>query len=305
MVVLGLPHRVSDARANRNELIEHAVKTIGRSPHRRAVFEAVYYHKSRVKSCDQIVAMTGLPRIRVLQEANVLATQHIIGKIAQKGESLAYEQDEFYQANKSEILKQLQDPKRRDSFPTKRTPRSEVRVSVRSSPKKSRARFITLDDIDSFAKTRSVTPNPRLAAISESAFKKGLQIVIGEGGKFTDWGGEQNDLFSTWIRIGGKRRRAAFALKGPGAKGRMTLKHFGKHADQIQRLFKSPADVFFVQYHDEIDQMVIEEMEIHARDLSRRKDQSVWFGVIDGQDSRRIIAAYPSAFRNGSIKKRR
>jgi hypothetical protein len=305
MANLPLPQRVSDSRANRNELIEHAVSTIGRSKSRRAVFEAVYYHKSRIKSADQVVDMTKLPRIRVLQEANHLAQQHIIGKVERKGELIAYQQDEFYQANKQEILRQVGDHARREAFPTKRRPRSQVNVTVRPARREYKARFVTLDDIDSFSKSRRIKPNPKVVPPSERVFKLGLQTIIGEGGTFSDWGGEQNDLFSTWVRIGGKRRRVALALKGPGKKGRMTLRHFGKNADQIPRLFKSPADVFLVQYHDEIDQMVIEEMEVHARNLARKREQTIWFGVIDGQDSRRIMAAYPRAFRNGIPKSRR
>jgi hypothetical protein len=291
-----LPQRVSDARANRNELIEHAVSKIGRSKHRRAVFEAIYYHKSRVKSADQVAEMTELPRNRVLQEANALAKQQIIGRVKRKGELIAYEQEEFYQANKLEILRQLDDRRRRERFPTKRTPRSEVTVSLRKSLPAGKVRFLTIDEIDSFKEARRVKANPTIRAPSESAFKRGLQRIIGEEGKFSDWGGEQNDLFTTWLSVGGKRRRAALALKGPATKGRLTLRQMGKNADQIQRLFKSAADVFLVQYHGEIDQMIVAEMETHARDLAHKTERRILFGVIDGQDSRRLIAAYPDAF---------
>lgn len=159
------------------------------------------------------------------------------------------------------------------------------------------ARFITVNDIASFANVKEIDAVTKSTSISEAQFKNGLQRILGEQGTFKDWGGEQNDLFTTWVKLSGKRRRAAFALKGPGVKGKMTLRHFGKQADQIQRLFKSPADVFFVQYHGEIDQMVIAEMETHARDLAYKTERPIWFAAINGQDSRRLIAAYPWAFR--------
>jgi hypothetical protein len=292
----GLPARVSDARSNPNEQIDHAVSTLGRSKHRRQVFEAVYYHKSRVKSADQIATMTGLPRIRVLQEANALAAKQIIGKVQEKGQLIAYEQDSFYQANKREILRLLDDKKKREAYSTKRRPSSTITVNLHSGTRGAKAHFVTIDDISSFAGVRNIAPTTAAAKLSEAAFKRGLQNIIGENGTFTDWGGEQNDLFTTWIRIAGRRRRAAFALKGPGAKGKMTLRHLGKNADQIPRLFQSPADVFFVQYHDEIDQMVVAEMQVHARELARNESRAVWFGVIDGQDSKRLVAAYPNAF---------
>jgi len=256
----------------------------------------VYYHKSRVKSADQIVAMTGLPRMRVLQEANALAAKQIIGKVQEKGQLIAYEQDSFYQANKREILKLLDDRKQREVYPTKRRPSSTVNLNFRAKARQARARFVTIDDVASFANVRDIAPTSSAPKLSEAAFKRGLQNIIGEKGTFKDWGGEQNDLFTTWVRIAGRRRRAAFALKGPGAKGKMTLRHLGKNADQVPRLFRSPADVFFVQHHDEIDQMVIAEMQVHARELARNETRTVWFGVIDGQDSRRLIAAYPNAF---------
>ncbi len=291
-----LPQRVSDARGNRNELVEHAVRTIGRSAPRRAVFEAVYFHKSRIKSADEIAKMIGLPRMRVLQEANALAHQQLIGKVIRKGELIAYEQDPIYQANKREILRQLDDKVRRDAFPTKRNPRTNVTVDISSRARGAVARFVTIDEIASFAKVKHIAAIVAPKVVSEAQFKKGLQKIISEQGRFTDWGGEQNDLFTTWLKMGPKRRRAAFVLKGPGAKGKMTLRQLGKNADQILRLFKCPAEVFFVQYHGEIDQMVVTEMETYARDLARKEEKSIWCGIIDGQDSRRLIAAYPAAF---------
>ena len=293
---LGLPQRVTDSRANRHELIENAVAAIGRSKDRRLVFEAVYYHKQRIKTVDEIAVRTGLKRMRVLQEANFLASRHIIGKVQRRGEGLAYEQDEFYQSIKAEILRRLDRGAMLEDLPTKRTPHTKLDVKLTRARTTARARFVTLDEIDSFSRVRAVKPNVDGKAVSEAAFKAGLQRIIGETGTFTDWGGEQNDLFTTWLRINGKRRRAAFALKGPGAKGKMTLRHLGKNADQILRLFQSAADVFLVQYHGEIDQMVTAEMETHARDLARKTERAVWFGIIDGQDSRRLMAAYSKAF---------
>lgn len=293
----GLPHRVSDARATRHELIENAVSAIGSSLLKRRVFGAIYYHKSRIKSADQVAKMAKLPRIRVLQVANALAGRQLFGKVFRKGEQIAYEQDPIYQSVKQEIFRQLDSRERRESFPTRRTPKASIVVTVRQSKRAVKASFITVDDIESFQKVRRIKFVARSMPLSEERFKLGLQRIIGEDGVFKDWGGEQNDLFSTWLRLDGKRRRVAFALKGPGARGKMTLRHLGKNADQIQRLFKSPADIFLVQHHDEIDQMVVGEMQTHARDLARKEERLVWYGVIDGKDSRRLVAAYSDAFR--------
>ena len=100
-----------------------------------------------------------------------------------------------------------------------------------------------------------------------------------------DWGGENNDVFTTALRIGGKRRRAAFALKGPAKTGPLVPGKMGKNGDQIQRLFNSPAEVFFVQYEGEIKESVVEQMERLALARSFLASE-VLYGVIDEADTR-------------------
>lgn len=106
--------------------------------------------------------------------------------------------------------------------------------------------------------------------------------------RFQDWGGEPNDLYTTKVRFKGKRRPVAFAFKGPGTKGMLTPKKLGKNGDQIQRLFLSPADIFLVQYHDQVGQAVYEQMKVFATVCSIREGKQIWYGVIDGDDSNRI-----------------
>src|SRR5262245_52420615 len=110
-----------------------------------------------------------------------------------------------------------------------------------------------------------------------------------------DWGGESNDIFTTKVKMKGVRRRAAFALKGPAKKGPLVPAMMGKNGDQIQRLLKSPADVFFVQYEGEIKESIVELME----ELAKAKallGQQVFFGIIDKVDTYRLRLAYPKAF---------
>ena len=133
--------------------------------------------------------------------------------------------------------------------------------------------------------------------ISEKAFKKGIQKIIRETGKFQDWGGEPNDLLTTRVRLKGKRTATAFAFKGPGTSGILTPAKLGKNGDQIQRLFLTPADIFIVQYHGQIGQAVVEQMKAFATINSVREDKLVWYGIIDGEDSRRLLAAYPAQFK--------
>jgi len=110
-------------------------------------------------------------------------------------------------------------------------------------------------------------------------------------------GAEPNDLYTSKVRYKGNRRAIAFAFKGPGTTGTLTPRKLGKNGDQIQRLFLSPAEFFIIQYHGQIGQAVIEQMKAFASLNSVREGKTIWYGVIDGDDSNRLIAAYPRHFK--------
>ncbi|HEV2173482.1 MAG TPA: hypothetical protein VGR71_07945, partial [Nitrospira sp.] len=120
--------------------------------------------------------------------------------------------------------------------------------------------------------------------------------LVGETGRFSDWGGEKGDLFTTRLMMGGKRFAAAFAFKGRGRSGELTPALLGKNGDQIQRLFTNEAEVFFVQYWDRIAESVLTRMSAAAIAKSYATGKRIYYGIIDGSDSSRLIAAYPSAF---------
>jgi hypothetical protein len=198
--------------------------------------------------------------------------------------------------NRTKILRYATNPGKLASLPTKTSPRAAggpIRINVQGL--KVRVAELTCDDLDQFTAVKKIATAPT-RSISEKAFKRGITRLIGEGGKFQDWGGEPNDLFTTKVRFKGKRRAVAFAFKGPGTKGTLTPKKLGKNGDQIQRLFLSPADIFMVQYHDQVGQAVYEQMKVFATVCSIREGKQVWYGIIDGDDSNRIIAAYPAKF---------
>src|SRR5947207_5523854 len=89
----------SDFRSNPNEQIDHAVRVIAKSAVRRKVFEAIYHHKSKVKTVTAIVNRTKLPRMRVLQEGRHLYKEQIVGQTKKDGE-VAYEMDDTYHRRK-------------------------------------------------------------------------------------------------------------------------------------------------------------------------------------------------------------
>lgn len=292
-----MPAKVTDIRANVNENIVHAVKIIGKSLDRKNVFEAIYQGKKKLKTVGEIIDATGLTRVRVLQEAGVLFANQIVEKTKKDGET-SYIKDDFYTYHKNRILAIVKSPQKASKYPTKQSPNvtsTVYKISVRS--KKSGAQYITIDDIDSFALVRAVRgiePSLKLQQTKEADIKGKFQRIIGESFGFIDWGGEQNDLFTTKLRIKRKRLKAAFAFKGRATTGVLVPRKMGKNGDQITRLCGSPADVYVVVYHSKIDESIIEQLKAAAV-LNALSGRTIYYCTIDGDDLNRLYQAYSHA----------
>ncbi len=289
---------VSDFRANSNENIRHAAETIGRSKHRRAVFESIYRGKKTVKTIPDLMKQTGLSHKQILIAGQKLAANQIVEQVSVDGR-VAYKKDGTLSHHKKKILDVVDDPQKKDRYPTKQEPRVSgsaitYRISVaRSNPQ---PQEITVDDFDAFSAVSAAVPaSTDLSKTRESDVKQFLNRIIGEENEFTDWGGEKNDTYTSRLRFRGSRRTAAFAIKGRGTKGTLTPKKMGANADQVARLFASEASVFFVVYHGKVDQSIHEQMRAFgiARALTGNR---VYYCVIDGQDLARLVAAYPEEF---------
>jgi len=294
-----MPMKTTDAPANTPEYLAQAAKTLGKSQARKSVFNAIYAGKKQAKTVTELMKATGLSRIRVLQEGAKLAAHDVVDQEKINAET-AYRKSIFIQHNKERILILASNPARLASFPTK-WHNSGIRmtssITVRIARQRARVRQITVDDIGSFAAVKKISPSGNLpTSISEEKFKKGIQRILGQGGVFKDWGGEFNDLFTTHLKINGKRRAAAFGFKGPGMKAKLTPGRMGKNGDQIQRLFESPAEAFIVQHWREIDQSVMRQMESFAIGKSVFTGGEILYGIMDGQDSRRVYEAYRAKF---------
>jgi hypothetical protein len=289
-----MPIETSDVRSNPDEQIKHAAKVIGNSKDRRKVFEAILTGKKRYKTIAELERMTGLKRKRVLEETVKLYNNKIVPRKKIDGE-IAYEKDDFLAQNKTLILRLAGNKKKLDSFVTKSNPRVTAEVVIKLPMSATDIKQITIDDISSFSKVREFV-NCASSAVSENAFKKGIQRILGEEGTFQDWGGESDDLFSTRLVIESVRRAAAFGLKGKGTIGILYPKMMGKRGDQIQRLFRAPATVFLVQYWGQIDETILEQMKGFANAKSALEGTRVYYGIVDGKDTARIVSAYPEAF---------
>ncbi|MEM9457491.1 MAG: hypothetical protein AAGF11_25150 [Myxococcota bacterium] len=150
--------------------------------------------------------------------------------------------------------------------------------------------------IDEFSRARKAplpAPGewqPVMRKLPEKNVKASLCNLLNETPS-SDWGGEQNDLFSAGIHLGGQRMTAAFVLKGPagGRKfKRMTPAMLGKNADQIYRLSQSPAHILIVQHCHDIDEAVRATLAAFAQNLGRPRR----YCLIDGRETYRILKAH-------------
>jgi hypothetical protein len=274
---------VNDVRSNPHEQIYHAVTVLKRSPRLQRVFVAISAGGKKPKTVTQLMKITGYNQVVVLQLGGKLADEQLVQKTKVDGET-AYEKDRYLAAKRTKIISMAENPAKLKALPTKYSPKSSpgktpIRVSITGA--KIQISEATCDDFDQFGKVKKIRAAPR-RTLSEKAFKDGIRKLIGENGEFKDWGGERNDLYTTKLRHKGKRRAIAFAFKGPGTTGVLTPRKLGKNGDQIQRLFLSPAEIFIVQYHSQIDQSVIEQMRAFATLNSVREGKrvgAVAFGV--------------------------
>jgi|SRR5207247_7536407 len=290
----------TDVRSNPQEQIHHAASVIGGSQDRRKVFEAICFGKKKVKPISEIESRTGLSHKRVLEEGAKLHNSRLVRKTKINGE-MTYEKDDFLSSKINLILKLADDPKALAAFPTKSNPRPSQSFTVNFHVPKElvNAEHLNIDIIDSFAKVKDVplSMGRPLVPIDEEAFQQGLQKVIGEQGTFTDWGGETDDVFSTRLLFRDQRATVAFGLKGKGTRGLLVPAKMGRNGDQIQRLFRAQAEIFLVQYWGQIDESILEQMKNMAITKSlMEQGKTIYYGIIDGQDTQRIIAAYPQCF---------
>lgn len=292
---------VTDVRSNPKDQIAHAANVLGRSKDRIAVFVEIHTGRKRVKTAAEIARTIRLKRKRVLEEAKKLVHKQIVKQTERDGD-VAYERDGFYYAHKHKIVSLAKNPRRLRAFPTKYSPRATAVVvsTIRVPRALVRTRTVTIDDIDSFSRARRIRRTPGTIKMRESLFKKGIQRMLGESGRFKDWGGETSDLFTTRVRLKGSRRPAALAFKGQATRGVLTPGRMGRNGDQIQRLFAEDAEVFLVQYGGQIASSVLQQMAAFAQAKSLATGKKIFYGVVDGPDSARIVAGYRSAFKSST-----
>ena len=149
------------------------------------------------------------------------------------------------------------------------------------------------EDIEEFSKLREITVESAdewmsvMKKTPEDHVKRSIAHLLTEPTK-ADWGGEDNDHYSASATVGGRRRTAAFLLKGPSKFQEMTPAMCGKNADQIYRLSRVEAAIFVVQHSHLIGTAVRETLKA----LVVQPGRSRKFCLMDGQATYRLLKAY-------------
>jgi len=287
-----LPTPVSDLLSNWNDQIATAARILGRSKHRHAVFETIYRGQRQTKTIKEIMKKTSLSQTHVLKEGGKMA-----GLLIEKVPG-GYKKKKEFATRYATILGLARDKKKLAQLPTKTAPKGNAnsRITVSFPKAGANAKFISVDDVDSFSLVRKQVQSMKSAKpLPEKKLKSAFAKIIGEKGSFKDWGGEKSDLYSTRLRLHGKRMAAAIAFKGKATKGKLVPGKMGKNGDQINRLFDEPAQVFLVVYAGQIDSSVISQMQAFAIG-NALKGRNIYYGVIDGSDISRLAAAYADCF---------
>lgn len=153
---------------------------------------------------------------------------------------------------------------------------------------------ILAEEIDQFSQLTETTVESAaewmeaMKSTSEDTVKAAFTSLLNEPSK-KDWGGEQNDHFSSSVTVNGIRKTAAFLLKGPSQFREMTPDLCGKRADQIYRLSNSGADISIVQHCHLIGEAVRAELRAFTVQPGRQKRK---YCFIDGQATYRILKGY-------------
>jgi hypothetical protein len=294
--------RVSDTTSHRRDQIANLAELLRNRPTCQSLVQIVYFGKKREKSVPFLARELTISTKRVTEIGKPLVNSFFTKKRDRENGKVVtfYVKDDFVRDNLRKILQLANSRKRLDAYHTKSNPRlalvgRTVKVTV---PFKPNSQSITIDDVREFAKVCVIdapVPNKDATRLPENTVKRGLIKILGEETVAKDWGGEFDDIFTTRITVAGRRRRAAFALKGPAKSGPLVPKMMGKNGDQIQRLFTSPAQVFFVQYEGEIKESIIHQMSQLAL-AKATTEREVFYGVIDLKDTHRLRLAYPKVF---------
>jgi hypothetical protein len=269
---------------------------LAKSPRKLKIWRAVYAGGKRPKTARDLETQTGLTSQIILALATPMAAKGYFERVELEG-FWAYKKIDSLNAVKHEILRMAGSTSALDRAEAKKLRVTAVTIRT-ARDRNGKARYLSVDSIDQFSRTKSVRNTAPLPALPEAKFKNGLKRIFQETRDFPDWPGERNDFYTDKLKISGRRYPAAFALKGPGIRVRKAVPgKWGKQGNQIQRLAASPAQVLMLQFEGEIDEYSREQLTKLAQLRAHQEKENIFFGFIDDADSARLRRAYPHAFR--------
>jgi len=158
-----------------------------------------------------------------------------------------------------------------------------------------------IQGIDSFSKVRDLNIaqvkaflNDGFLNIPEERVKIALLEILGQSYKPNDWGGETEDIYSSYIWLNGERVQTSIILKGGGTiQGREThLGDLGKNRDQLERMMRtSSSKLFIIQSVKPIGQDVINAAQAFGSQHWGNGNKC-YFCIVDGQDTALLLYAY-------------
>lgn len=286
--------------ADRNDHLDNAAKSIGKSSQRLEVFLAICKTKKKEKSVSWIREHTTLKsNKRVTEEAKKLVNDEVIQQLDHKvdGET-GYTKIDFFCKHKNDILKLIKNKEFRENFPTKINPKTKslptsININLKTIKKTAKPKIISIQDINEFSKIKGMKSMEYDLEKNEDDIKELFKKIAGERGIFLDSSIEKNDLL-TYLTFNGKKTLVAFAFKGKSQRRIKKLRpmDMGTNGDQVERLFSSPAEIFFVQFVGQFHELMLSTMEQQALLKSYYTGKTIYYGIIDGNDTSKIFEKY-------------
>ena len=160
-----------------------------------------------------------------------------------------------------------------------------------------------IQNIDSFSKVRSVNyeqVEPFLQDgfldMPEEEVKRAFLQIIQQSYIPTDWGGETEDVLTSYMLLNGKPEQASIIFKGRGTGKRRSkethLGDLGKNGDQLEKMMRTPTSkLYIVQSVKHIGQDIINAIDAFVF-KQRASGNTCQYCIIHGQDTAMLLYAY-------------
>lgn len=163
------------------------------------------------------------------------------------------------------------------------------------------AKRLFIQSIDSFSKARNVNSEQVRGQVHngfldlpEQRIKEAFLQIIGQSYIPNDWGGESEDIYSSFILLNGERVQTSIVLKGNGTvRGNEThLGDLGANGDQLERMMRTGSSkLYIIQSVKPIGQDIINSAEAFI-DQQRSRGNHCYYCAVDGQDTAMLMMAY-------------